>query len=68
MKRFFFETEVEDPGCNFIAQEGAEIATITNHSDWCGDTESGFGATVSIEITRDDAKRLAHTLLEWVNS
>ena len=66
--RFFFHTEAEDPGCQFVGNSGEPTATISNNNDWCGDTESGFGATVAIELTRADAKRLRDTIDAWLAS
>lgn len=64
--RLFFETDVEDPGCQAVAFKGKDTMTISNNNDWCGDTESGFGATVSVTLTRADAKRLRDMLNEWL--
>lgn len=67
-ERYFFQTEREDPGCQFVGVQGADTATITNSDDCCGDTESGLGASVTIELSRDDAKRLSDTIMEWLRS
>lgn len=68
MKRFFFETKVDDPGCQATAYEGSETLSISNNNDWCGSTETGFGATVVVELTRDDAERLAAMIHEWLST
>ena len=65
-KRFFFETDQEDPGCQAVAIQGESTVSISNTDDWCGSTETGFGATVSICLTRADARRLVSMLVEWL--
>jgi hypothetical protein len=65
-ERLFFETDKEDPSCQAVAFKGAETMTISNNNDWCGDTETGFGATVSIDLTRADAMRLRDMLNKWL--
>jgi len=67
-KRLFFETEVEDPGCQATAYRGGDQLRISNNDDWCGDTETGFGATVSVGLTREDATRLRDMIDTWLES
>ena len=68
VERFFFETDAKDPSCQFVGNADEDTATISNNDDWCGDTESGFGATVSIQLTRDDARRLRDAIDAWLAS
>ena len=68
MPRFFFQTQVDDPGCQFVGNSGSDTASISNNHDWCGDTETGFGATVAVDLTRDDARRLRDTIDAWLAS
>lgn len=37
-------------------------------SDWCGDTETGFGATVGVNLNPEEAKRLLAFLREHVDA
>ena len=67
-KRFFFETDNEDPGCQAVAIQGEPTVSISNTDDWCGSTETGFGAIVSIDLTREDARRLVLMLNEWLTT
>ena len=67
-KRFFFETDIDDPGCQAVAIQGEPTVSISNNSDSCGSTETGLGATVAVELTREDARRLVVMLNEWLTT
>lgn len=52
--------------------DGAQFTTKVNglrvhcHCDWCGDTESGFGAEVGYDLTLEQAKELYEFLGKWL--
>lgn len=52
--------------------DGAQFTTKENglrvhcHCDWCGDTESGFGAEVGYDLTFEQAKELYEFLGKWL--
>lgn len=46
-----------DPRAEFTMWKGGELR-IDCTSDWCGDTESGFGATVGVTLSNEHAKEL----------
>lgn len=39
---------------------------ICAESDWWGDTETGFGADVSVSISREGAQKIRDYLSEWL--
>jgi hypothetical protein len=46
-----------------VAIYGGSV-TIRVENDWAGDTETGFGQSTSISLHAQDARKLAHWLLE----
>jgi len=40
-------------------------AWIEIHNPWVGDTDSGFGASAQMHLTKDQARDLAVALLAW---
>lgn len=38
------------------------------HDDWCGDSETGFGESVTIALSRKDVVNLVEKLSEWIES
>lgn len=63
--RLFFEAGNDDLGLQVVSTEGGSISFSIN-DEWCGSTETGFGATVTVDITKDDAIRLRDLLTEWL--
>jgi len=41
------------------------VLDITCDRPWAGDTESGFGREVTIDLTKEQARELAAFLLAW---
>ena len=66
-KRFFFEAGNDDKGLQVVETTGGKLSFSANN-DWCGSTETGFGATVTVDITKEDAKRLLELLTKWTVS
>lgn len=46
-----------DPRVEFDVHNDGELR-IECTSDWCGDTETGFGASVGVTLTKEQAKEL----------
>lgn len=67
-ERVLFEAGNDDLGCQIIATHGEGRITISNNDDWCGDSISGFGATVSVELSREDVSRLQEFLNIWLEA
>ena len=68
-KRFVFEAgESGYKDLQVVAIEGENTVYFSAEDEWCGSTETGFGATVGVEITRDDASRLIAMLTEWLST
>lgn len=64
MSRVLFDTD-SDPGMQVVAISDGKLSFSCN-DDWCGDSESGFGATVAIEIDREQVSELAQSLVAWL--
>ena len=66
--RFFFDVSATRPDVDMqvVACDGKVNFSINN--DWCGNTESGFGATVDIDINREDTQKLISVLQEWLKT
>jgi hypothetical protein len=65
--KLFFESGNDDLGLQVVETTDGNLSFSANN-EWCGDTESGFGATVTVCITLDDAKRLIDALTKWVKA
>ena len=65
-QRSFFEAGTDDLGLQVVAIDGNDRVNFSCNNDWCGDTQSGIGATVSVDITREDAQRLVAMLSKWL--
>ena len=54
--------------------DGAQFTTKVDglyvhcHCDWCGDSETGYGAEVGYNLTIQEAKKLHDFLGEWLLS
>ena len=46
--------------------EGEETLSFSANDEWCGDSVSGFGATVSVELDKEKIKTLANFLNDWL--
>ena len=63
-KRLIFDTD-SDPGLQVVTLADGGLS-FSNNDDWCGDTESGFGATVVIELKREQVEELHKSLGCWL--
>lgn len=59
-----FDTD-SDPGMQVVVT-GADTLGFSNSDDWCGDTESGFGAIVSVDLSRKQVAKLHAALGRWL--
>ncbi|OMH39761.1 hypothetical protein [Motiliproteus sp. MSK22-1] len=66
--RLFYEAGSDAQGCQIVAISGARHITVSNNDDLCGDSSTGFGATVAIDISRADVERLRDFLNQWLES
>ena len=67
-ERMFFEAGNDDLGLQVVAFAGGKEIEFSANNDWCGSTETGFGATVTVSLTRDDAERLRDLLDAWLKT
>jgi hypothetical protein len=51
-----------------VAVEGSKTCNFSAEDEWCGSSETGFGATVSVDLDRDEAKELVLKLQQWLDS
>lgn len=56
-------TKDSDERAEFDMWEGGSLR-VTCSSDWCGDTETGFGASVGVTLSNADAYKLLAFLRE----
>ena len=47
-----------------VKDDGVYIEIV---DEWCGDTESGFGALLGADLDRDQVKELCAFLSDWLN-
>ena len=64
MSRLIFDTDT-DPGMQVVIT-GKDSLGFSNNDDWCGDSETGFGATVAVELTREQVSKLHSALGDWL--
>lgn len=67
-ERMYFEAGDDDLGLQVVAFAGGKDLSFSCNNDWCGDTESGFGATVSVSLGREDAEKLRDFLDAWLKT
>ena len=66
-ERLFFESDANpDNNLQVVAYVGGDTAEFSANDEWCGSTETGFGATVSVSVDRDSAARLVTVLQQWL--
>lgn len=53
-------------GDGIECQEWEGRLRIEVENPWGGDTESGFGRSASIRLTKDDARKLRDYLTAWI--
>lgn len=53
-------------GIQIVGEIGGERLAISCNDEWCGSTETGFGATVSLDISKQDARRLRNYLNQYL--
>jgi hypothetical protein len=63
VSRIVFDTD-SDPGMQVVSLD--DRLSFSNSDDWMGDTESGFGAIVDIELSRNQVAVLRDSLTEWL--
>lgn len=63
---FFTGGQSEDLNVQIIAEIGADSINISANNEWCGSTETGFGATVCVDVQRNDVERLYEILGKWL--
>lgn len=51
-----------------VSVNGKDTLYFVNHDDWCGDTFTGFGASVGIELNREKVKQLYTALGNWLDA
>ena len=61
--RLVFDTD-SDPGMQVVV--AGDGLSFSNQDDWCGDSESGFGATVAVTLSREQVIALNCALTEWL--
>jgi hypothetical protein len=64
MAKIVFDTD-SDPGIQVTELEDGRLS-FSCQDDWCGDTEFGFGATVNVDISREQVADLAQSLINWL--
>lgn len=64
VERMIFDTD-SDPGMQVVVT-GADTLGFSNSDDWCGDTESGLGAIVSVDLNREQVAELHAALGRWL--
>ena len=64
-ERLFFEAGNENWGLQVVETIDGNLGFSANN-EFCGSSETGFGATVTVDITKEDAKRLIELLNKWV--
>lgn len=55
-----------DVGLQIIAEEEDNVIHVKAFDEWCGDTETGFGAEVSVDLDIGSAIKLRDFLNEWL--
>lgn len=48
-----------------VTMKDSDSIYFTVESDWAGDTETGFGASCSVNLLKKDAIQLANEILIW---
>jgi hypothetical protein len=64
-ERIIYTTD-SDPGIQVVPFDGG--ISISAQDDWCGDTETGFGATVSVQLTREQVAELHAALGRYLGT
>jgi len=67
-KVFYTTGENDYLSLQVVGIKGADKISFSNENEWCGDTETGFGALVSIDLNRNQVADLINTLQEWLKS
>lgn len=62
--RMVFDTD-SDPGLQVVSLVDGTLS-FSNQDDWCGSTETGFGATVVINLSRQQVCELHASLGRWL--
>lgn len=65
-ERLYLQCGNDDKGCQVVALTGEQTLTITNFDDWAGCSETGFGESVTTELSRADASNLRDLLNLWL--
>lgn len=65
---FFSAGEAGYKDLQVVAFTGGDTVSFSAEDEWCGCTETGFGATVSVDINRNDAEKLVEMLTKWLGT
>lgn len=63
-ERLVYDTDT-DPGVQVVMTSDTSLS-FSCQDDWCGDTESGFGATVNVELDIEQVRELWSALGYWL--
>lgn len=63
-ERMCFATE-GDVGLQ-VTDDGQGGLAFCAHDDWCGDTQSGIGASVSVGLTYEEVVKLHAEIGKWI--
>lgn len=55
-----------DPDVGITVVDNDTKIIVNAYSEWCGDTERGFGAEVSASLSIDQVKELITYLTKWL--
>lgn len=66
--KLLFTMDDADNNLQAAASKGDKTIYFTAINEWCGCTETGFGATVDVELSIEDAKRLASMIQAWLST
>jgi len=68
-ERMFFESSPNsDHNLQVVAFVGADEAEFSANDEWCGSSETGFGATITVSLDRESAARLVDMLMQWLRT
>lgn len=65
-RMMFTAAETEDTGDNMQIVTGKDRLQITIEEPWAGSTETGFGYTCHMDLTKEQAKELADFINAWL--
>lgn len=66
--RLLFELTADSIGNNIQIVTDSKQAYVTVENPWAGSTDTGFGYSCHIELTKDTAADLRDFLTKWIES